>query len=128
MTRTNRFTNARISDGGSTRGGDMSSHDLFKIEGPDGPTFYGDYIYSCLENGNDFNIDIGTFGYVDPQRVASSDPTAREQFSGEECSAAEKLILTRFLSEPDIYRKRSLKANFVGGVKLSTRLDRPNTI
>jgi hypothetical protein len=117
MTNTNRFANARVGSGGSVRGGDMLAHDLFKIEGPDGSTFYGDYTYIFLENGYDFNIEIDAFGYIDPQRVGSTDPAAREQFSAEECSAAEQLIRSYFLSEPDIYRKRFLPpARFAGSV------------
>jgi hypothetical protein len=100
----------------------MLAHDLFKIESPEIPTFYGDYIYSFLENEYDFNIDIGVFGFVDPQRVGSSDPAAREQFSAEECLAAEHLIRSYFLSEPEIF-KRLLGGRFVGGMSF-----RPNWI
>jgi hypothetical protein len=117
MASSDTFTNARIESGGSTRGADDGAHTLFKIIRTDGPTLYGEYIYSFLENGNDFNIEINLFGYLESRHLGSRDPSKRQQFSAEEAAIAEQLIRSYFLSEPDIYRKAFRPpAKFVGGV------------
>ena len=123
MPNPNMFTNARVEAAGSTQGDDDRAHNLFKIVGTEGPALYGDYIYSFLENGNDFNIEIDLFGYVDYRYLGSPDPSKRQQFSAEEAAAAEQLIRSFFLSNPSIYGESSLKARFVGGVSF-----RPNWI
>jgi hypothetical protein len=117
MASSDTFTNARVESGGLTRGDDDGAHNLFKIIGTDGLTLYGEYIYSFLENGNDFNIEIDLFGYAESRYIGSRDPSRRQQFSAEEAATAEKLIRSYFLSEPDIYRKAFRPpAKFVGAV------------
>src|SRR5580704_2822532 len=119
----NMFANANVEPDGSTRGDDDRFHDLFKIVRINSPALYGDYIYSFLDNGYDFNIEIGAFGYPDYRHLGSPDPSKRQQFSAEEAATAEQLIRSFFLSSPSIYRERSLNARFVGGVTF-----RPNWI
>jgi hypothetical protein len=117
MANSDTFTNARVESGGSTRGDDDRAHRLFKIIRADGSTLYGEYIYSFLENGNDFNIEIDLFGYAESRYLGSRDPSRRQRFSADEAATAEQLIRSYFLSEPDIYRKAFLPpAKFVGGV------------
>ncbi len=117
MANSDTFTNARIESGGSTRGDDDRAHRLFEIIRTDSPPLYGEYIYSFLKNGNDFNIEIDLFGYVEGRFIGSLESSRRQQFSTDEAGTAEQLIRSYFLSEPDIYRKAFRPpAKFVGGV------------
>src|SRR5436305_15176452 len=97
MTVVNSFANARIKSGGSVRGADERRHDLFEISGDTGPTLYGDYFYVGPEGGNDFNIEIGMFGYTDPHEAGTPDPRFRQHSSAEDAYAAEQLIRSYFL-------------------------------
>jgi hypothetical protein len=125
MTTSNNFANVRIESGGSVRGPDEMGHDLFKITRAIGPDLYGDYFYVGPEDGNDFDIEVGLFGYTNPHDAGALNPSFREHFSAEDASAAEQLIRSYFLSNPAIFRERFLMppARFQGGVSF-----RPNWI
>jgi hypothetical protein len=112
----NRFANARVIAGGATSGADDRHHDLFRIEGNGTPPIYGEYIYQFLENKYDFNIEIDLFGYSDYRFLGSSHSKWRQSFSAEEAATAESLIRSFFLSDPEIYRRRFLRARFAGGI------------
>src|SRR5947209_20176665 len=83
MTSASRFTNAQVVPAGSVRGDDLYAHDVFKVIGTDGAPIYGEYIYSFLENGNDFNIEINQFGFSEARYIGSTDPQKRHRFSAE---------------------------------------------
>jgi hypothetical protein len=124
MPAVNRFSSARVIAGGATSGDDDRNHFLFRIEGNQTtPPIYGEVIYQFLENGHDFNIEIDLFGYLDYRFLGSPNPTKRLSFSAEEAATAESLIRSYFLSDPDIYRQKFLRARFAGGVTF-----RPNWI
>lgn len=123
MRQSNSFTNARLEPAGSVRGGDDDRHDIFKIERPGHPPLYGDYIYVFPDQGDDFNVEIGVFGYLDMYAVGDLDPRYRQRLSPGEASTVEQLIRSYFLSDPPIYAKRFLMppSRFLGGVSF-----RPN--
>ncbi len=124
MTSASRFTNAPVLPAGSVRGDDLYAHDVFKIIGTDGGPIYGEYLYSFLENGNDFNIEIDQFGFSEARYIGSADPKKRQSFSAEEAATAELLIRSFFLSRPKIYTNQlGQAARFMGGVTF-----RPNWI
>jgi hypothetical protein len=99
-------------------------HDLFKITRAAGPVVYGEYIFFFGEDGNDFNVEMGPFGYTDPHDAGVLDPSFREDFSAEESSAAEQSIRSYF-SNPAIFKERFLMppARFLGDISF-----RPNWI
>jgi hypothetical protein len=120
----NAFADARIEAAGSVRGADEVGHDLFEIERDDGPPpLRRLYLRFSRPEKNDFNIEIGVFGYVDPYNVGNPHPKARHHFSAEESAAIEGLIRSYFLSNPPIYAQRHLVPGFLGGVTF-----RPNWI
>lgn len=121
----NPFTNAHIKSAGAVRGTDEQGFNLFEIETADGPPLYGAYFYVFPdEEGYDFNIEIGLFGYVDPNNVGNLHPQARKHFKDEEWLTIGELIQGFFLSKPDIFAKRwPQPTRFVGGVTF-----RPNWI
>src|ERR1700730_5529600 len=121
----NPFTNAHIESAGSVRGTDERAYNLFKIGTADDPPLYGAYSYVFPdEKVFDFNIEIGLFGYVDPDNLGNLHPQARKHFGAEECLTIEQLIRSYFLSEPEIFAKRwPPPARFAGGVAF-----RPNWI
>jgi hypothetical protein len=122
MTSANRFTNAQVEPAGSTRGDDLGAHNLFEIVGRDVAPVYGEYIYSFLENGYDFNIEINQFGFSESCYLGSKDPEKRQLFSAEEAATAEQLIRSFFLSKPKIYTDRlGQAARFMGGVTFRPR-------
>jgi hypothetical protein len=117
MTSTNTFINASIDSAGVVQGADETGHNTFKIERGEDPPLYGDYFYVFPNDGTEFNIEIGVFGYVDPNNIGNLHPAARQQFSAEESSTACQLIRSYFLSNPLIYTKRwPAPARFLGGV------------
>jgi hypothetical protein len=117
MPAVNRFSSARVIAGGATSGDDDRNHFLFRIEGNQTtPPIYGEVIYQFLENGHDFNIEIDLFGYSDYRFLGSSHSKWRQSFSAEEAATAESLIRSFFLSDPEIYRRRFLRARFAGGI------------
>jgi len=116
MTGTNNFTNARIESFGNVQGVDDDSHDVFKVEGAGQPVLYGDYFHVFQNNGYDFNIEIGVFGYVSPNNIGNPRQGARQHFSPEESDSIEQLVRSVFLSNPEhLYKKMATSGKILGG-------------
>jgi len=98
-------------------GADLVQHDLFKVERTEGAPIYGEYFLIPVPDGSsDFNIGIRLFGYLDRFNIGNPHRHARQQFTVEECAAAEKVIHL-FFSNPDIFNDRFLQpARASGGV------------
>jgi hypothetical protein len=121
------FSNAKISLAGILGGRDGTAderhHEAFKIERTEGPALYGDYIIILQENGYDFNLEIGLFGYyavdwsglIGVYYFGDLDPAARLHFSRAECLSVQKLIRS-FFSEPEVLLKKFLRARFLGRI------------
>src|SRR5579862_3123665 len=100
------FTHARFA--GPIFGTDLKHHDLFKVERTEGPPVYGEYILLPTPgSGDDFNIGIDLFGYVDRYNIANLHPDARKRFTAEECAAAETIIRA-FFSDLDLFKEKFL--------------------
>jgi hypothetical protein len=116
----NSFAGASIELAGSFRGVDEAGHDLFLIQRTAGPILFGEYFEAPTgANENDFNIEIGAFGFANPENAGNPDPNARQRFSAEECSAAKQLIQSYF-SNPSVVldRWQSMpEVRFLGGVR-----------
>jgi hypothetical protein len=125
MTNINSFINARVWRHGGVRGADEKGHDLFMVERIDGAPLYGDYVEVFEENENDFNIEVGMFGFLSRNNVGNPHLGAREQFSFEECETVKQLLRSFFLNSDEMKKKwRSHPdARFLGDVRF-----RPNWI
>jgi hypothetical protein len=62
-------------------------------------------LVSPSDNENDFNIEIGRFGYLGYLDVGNPDPTLRQRFTAEERLAIERLICL-FFSNPSIFDEK----------------------
>jgi len=76
---------------------------------------YGEYIEIFEPNGNDFNIEIGMFGFTYAEMVGS--PEARQHFSLEERWMAEQLIRSFFTNPSNVMRGYTAGVRFLGGVR-----------
>src|SRR5260370_19754527 len=104
MTNANAFTGARIEFAGIVWDADHGAHDLFLIERASEPALYGDYFLVWpSDNENEFNTEIGLFGYTGRLDVGNPNPTLRQRFNAEECRAIEHLIHS-FFSDPNAFK------------------------
>jgi hypothetical protein len=119
MPSANTFADARISLAGRIGGVDERGHSMFMVERTRGPTLFREYFEISGEiNENDFNIEIGVFGFTDLEDAGNPYPSARQHFSAEEGLAAHKLIQD-FFSTPSVVMKtwqRTPGVRFLGGV------------
>jgi hypothetical protein len=124
MSGTDTFADARVEFAGVVWDVDHTPHDVFKIERAGEPALYGDYfLVSPSDNENEFNTEIGLFGYLGRLDVGNPDPTLRQQFAGEERQAVERLIRSYF-SNPNVFDDQFLPpVRCLGGVSF-----RPNWI
>ncbi|HEY4405238.1 MAG TPA: hypothetical protein VGN55_11400 [Xanthobacteraceae bacterium] len=119
MTSGNSFKGARIRSVGMVRGVDEGGHDMFRVERTAGPFLYGEYFEVFEENENDFNIEIGAFGFTNEDNAGNPYPSAREHFSAEECSSAQELVQQYFSNPRAVMDKweGAPHARFLGGVR-----------
>ncbi|HEY6255898.1 MAG TPA: hypothetical protein VIY51_08915 [Xanthobacteraceae bacterium] len=96
MTDPGGFKDARILFAGAVSGADDNPHLPFRLEGPGEAPHYGEYAFLFDQNGSDFNIEIGPFGYSDERYLGLPHPSVRRSFAAEDCSAIERLIQTFF--------------------------------
>jgi hypothetical protein len=119
MASANTFEDARIELFGSVRGVDEGGHLMFGVARTNGDDVYGEFFEVGMpENDNDFNVEVGEFGFTNPENVGNPHPGARRHFSVEECTAVENMI-RKFLSNPDVVLKRWRLVpgiRFLGGV------------
>jgi hypothetical protein len=124
MTNVNTFAGARIRLAGKVRGVDEKGHDVYIVDRTEGPALFGEYFeVSPGENENHFNIEIGHFGFTNPESAGNPYPSARQGFSTEEVAAAQKLIQD-FFSNPGVVMEvwqHTPEVRFLGGVRF--RLD-----
>jgi hypothetical protein len=119
----NTFANARIKLGGTARGVDEAGHHVYVVERSDGPALTGEYFE--VFNGNDFNIEIGMFGFTYRGEVGNLHPSVRLHFSAEDSFSAEQLIRS-FFQTPSVAMDKWQyvpTVRFLGGVSF-----RPNWI
>jgi hypothetical protein len=121
MVGSNRFQGAQFQLAGMIAGGDERGHLVFSVTPKEGTPLYGEYFMIFEKNENDFNIEIGMFGYWNNTSVGTTHPAFRLAFSGEDCLAVEQSI-ARFFSDNTMLPK-SIRDGFLGGVRF-----RPNWI
>lgn len=86
------FPEGRARFSGGIRGGDERGHETFTVE-VDGISYYGEINHAFLPNGNDFNVEITSFGYTDKQNVANPSLGARREFTASALRIVRELIL-----------------------------------
>lgn len=99
---------------------DEAGVDEFQVELHDRPVLYGAWRPSFAENGNDFDIEIISFGYTNKTNVGNIDPSARVRFSPEEISTIEGLVRDLFAHKDlrEQFSPFSVKiARFLGAVR-----------
>jgi hypothetical protein len=118
MTNASTFKNARVQFVGSVRGVDDGGHDMFVVDRTEGPALYGEYFEVFGENKNDFNIEVGAFGFTNKENAGNPYPSARQHFSAAECSSAQQLIQDYFSNSDVVMEKWQYtpSARFLGGV------------
>jgi hypothetical protein len=116
------FPGGRARVAGTVRGGkDDGGHDTFEIQLGMHPGLYGELRPVWASNGNDFDIEILNFGYVDPRNVGNQHPDARRNFSALECEALEQMI-TNLLRRPEAQKDLlffKAPARFIGGIRFA---------
>jgi hypothetical protein len=119
MTKAGTFEDARVRFVGSVRGVDDGGHDMFMIDRTEGPALYGEYFEIFDESGNDFNIEIGAFGFTNKENAGNPYPSARLHFSAAELSSARQLIQDHFSNSEVVMEKWQYTpgARFLGGVR-----------
>jgi hypothetical protein len=110
----NSFEDARIWFAGVLNGRDEKVHYLIAVVRADGSELFGGYKHAWLKNGNDFNVEIEPFGYVDRHDVGAT--KRRLAFTAEECSAVAQLIWS-FFSDPEVFKKGyDVGGNYLGNI------------
>jgi hypothetical protein len=116
------FEHGEAGFAGPIRGGDEALHFVFELRLPSFPALYGEWRPKFEVNGNDFGVEIVSFGYVYRANVANPHPGARRRFSVEQQSIIQRLITALFSSaeaREGIAPFSSKKATFLGGVRFS---------
>jgi len=104
---------------GTIRGGDEAGHFAFELRLDSLPALYGEWRPKFEANGNEFDVEIVSFGYLILENVSNPNPGARRKFSAEQIKVIQRLIATLFSSAEA--RKgtppfTSKKGHFLGGV------------
>lgn len=77
---------------GGVRGADEAGHDTFAVE-LDGRTYYGEVRRLFLSNGNDFNLEILSFGWPGQEWIGMPMPGLCHPLSEGELETARTLIV-----------------------------------
>ena len=101
------------------RGWDEEPCDGFFAELPGRPVMFGGWRPQFAPNGNDFDVEIASFGYLGKQYLGSEYPSHRRCLSIPEEEALERLVRALFSDQVTnawMVPFTSRKAKFLGGV------------
>ena len=104
------------------RGWDEEPRDAYRVELLDRPTMYGEWRTKFADNGNDFNVEIVSFGYLRESHLGSTYLLHREKFYAAERDVLEEMIRALFADKSAralIVPFSSLKGRFLGGVNFA---------
>jgi len=85
------FGQGRARFSGSIRGADERGHETFAVEA-NGAEYFGEIDRAFLLNGNDYNMEIVSFGYTDKEYVSAPFPSARAKFTPADLEVMQLLI------------------------------------
>ncbi len=111
-----------IAFGGPVRGSDELGHDSFRVQLLNRPVLYGEWRPIFKENGNDFNVEVVSFGYGSESNLGNPHPQARNRFSAAEQQSIERLFRSLVANLParhGISPFSSTKGRFLGGVSFA---------
>lgn len=91
------FEAGQVRFAGLVRGSDEGLHDIFVVSLSGYSMMYGEWRNKWADNGNDFDIEIVSFGFLDPRSVGI--PGARQIFPREERLIIEDLVRALFASD-----------------------------
>lgn len=105
---------------GTKRGWDELGHKTFALE-IDGREYYGELERAYLQNENDYNIEVSSFGYVRGEDVGMPDPRARAVFTEAQVDRARALAVRlvaegRGFTEPPAILDQTDASRFMGKV------------
>lgn len=86
----------KVRFGGVERGTDEIPREVFAAQLTGRPVMYGEWRQKFAANGNDFNVEIVSFGYPPLYSVAGE--AGKESFTGTEMAAIEELVAALFAS------------------------------
>jgi hypothetical protein len=93
------FPTGKIGFASTVRGWDEEPRDAFRVELPDRPTMFGEWRAKFADNGNDFNVEIVSFGYLRESHLGSAHLLHRKEFFAPERDVVERLIRALFADE-----------------------------
>ena len=112
------FAHGKIAFQGTVRCDDEGVAE-FRVELPGRKPMYGEWRPKFAEDGNDFDVEITTFGYGSKHNVRNPHPDARVRFTAQEQVAVQQLIRALFADESrraEISLFKAKGARFLGGV------------
>lgn len=86
------FKEGRARFNGGIRGGDERRHETYAVE-LNGTILYGEIGNAFLPNGNDYNVEVLSFGYGKEENVGNPLPNARGAFNEAELRVVRSLIV-----------------------------------
>jgi hypothetical protein len=101
------------------RTADERNHEIYETKLPDRPLLYGEWRARYARNGNDFDIEILDFGFIDPHDFGIPSPLRRLRLDRRERSAVQELVLALFANEEARNRGwpfSSSKGRFLGQI------------
>jgi hypothetical protein len=99
-----KFPNGAARFAGFPGGADERGHLVFEVQLPSYPSLYGEFGPQWVENKNDYDIEIVSFGFDSRNNVANPHPGARRRFSSQQRKIIEDLIVA-LVSSPEAQRK-----------------------
>jgi hypothetical protein len=116
---------------GFPRGGDEYSHPAFEITLPNRPPIYGEWKTKFAANGNDFDVEIVSFGYSDAYNLGNPHPDARLPYSEQDVRTVERLVRDLFATpeaRAGVPPFGTPKAVFLGAVTFRSEWIRQRTV
>jgi hypothetical protein len=94
------FPNGAAGFASSFRGVDDRGHYAFELRLASYPSLYGEYRPKWAENGNDYDVEIVSFGFASPNNLGNPSAGARLRFSSQQRKITEGLIVA-LVSNPE---------------------------
>lgn len=110
----------RIRFGGAIRGGDEGRHETYSVD-IDGIITYGEIENIFSTNGNDYNVEVISFGYGMIENVGNPHANARGTYTETQLKLVQSLVVQliqaglHFEERPSVLRE-SLESHFLGRV------------
>ena len=107
---------------GMARGVDEMGHEVFQIQLRNDSVLYGEYKKRFLENGNDFNIEIISFGLIDRKNFGNNNLDSFRKFREDQVDLIRSLIIQLFTSDDAVEARKPIDdfwyetARFLGEV------------